>query len=246
MQTDRSPINYLYLSRRLLTGVVQQDEASLSRSNWSVNVSPVPVVGVSRERKPPDYDNLYDLAVRSTEATSDHTGSIDNPWGIYLHGEMEMHFGVFPPHQGWEGHVACYRGESKTADDQPVYVALFGSGSNVIGRRPTDDTSEWYPSSVDGLYMFLDSIREDGDPEVDLIYRTADYGMSVEARVETALRHANGGARADLGRLEFLAVILLAEDDHESREIDFSGRVILAAPLWVATPNPKPFPGWKG
>jgi hypothetical protein len=132
MQTDRSPVSYLYLSRRLLTGVVQQDEASLARSNWSVNVSPVPAVGVSRERKPPDYDNLYDLAARSTEATSDHTGSIDSPWGIYLHGEMDMHFGVFPPHQGWDGNVACYRGESETADGQPVYVACSDRGRTSL------------------------------------------------------------------------------------------------------------------
>lgn len=243
MMTDRSPVHYGYLSRRLLTSVVQQDEAARPRSKWSQTFNPLAMVGLSRERKTPDYANLYDLAMRSTDAVKDLSGSIDSPWAYYIRGQLNVRHGVFSPHMGWDGHVACYRGRTTTTEGGPVYVALFGSASNIVGRRhDAGDSSDYYPSDITGLYLFLDSIREHGDPEVDVIRRTDDYSLSSEARIETALKHAEGGARTDLGPMDFLAVVFICEDEHKSREVGFEGRVIIGAPLWIATPQPQPFP----
>ncbi|MFL6161549.1 MAG: DUF7019 family protein [Jatrophihabitantaceae bacterium] len=241
MVTDRSPVRYDYLSRRLLTSVVQQDEAAMPRSKWSLDLNPLKMVGLSRERKPPDYDNLYDLAMRSTDAVQDQSGTIDSPWAYYIRGRLDLHHGVFSPHMGWNGHVACYRGETTTTDGEPVFIALFGSASNLIGWQLKDEPPPTYtPSDMPGLYLFLDAIREAGDPEVEVMRRTDDYGMSDQGRVESALQHAKGGARTDIGPRDFLATVLIREEEFKSRAADFEGRVLICAPLWIATPLPRP------
>ena len=220
---------------------MQHEEAALRSSKRSIDIN-LRVFSVHLERRAPDYTNLRDLAMRSTEVVSDQTGDIATP-GYYIRDQLVMYHGVFSPHMGWGGHVACYRGQTETSDGQGVFVALFGSASNVVGRRPNDDdTSEYYPSDISGLYSLLDVIREKEDPEIDLGYRSDDYAFSVEERAKIAMQFAIGGATERLGTLDFLAKVLVEVDDCRARDNGFRGRVILGAPIWIATPAPQPYP----
>jgi hypothetical protein len=222
---------------------MQHDEAARARSKWSFDLN-LTHIGFRRERKAPDYSNLRDLAMRSADVVSDNTGNIENP-GVYIRDQLEMHYGVFRPLLGWNGgHVACYRGLTTTEDGKSVFVALFGSASNVVGWRPSDErTSGFYPSDMQGLYSLLDTVREHGDPEIDLDYRIDDYGLPEEARADTAILFATEGATKSLGRLDALIRPFIEINTHDSRRGQFQGRVIVGAPVWIATLPPAPYRG---
>jgi hypothetical protein len=153
--TDRAPFEYRYLSKRLLIGLMQHEEAALPRRKLSLDLN-LRGIGLRGQRKPPNFKNFRDLAMRSTELVRDNTGTLDVP-SYYIHDQLDLCHGVFSPQMGWHGHVACYQGEAIDSDGARVFLALFGSASNVEGRRQRDeDTSEYYPSDMTGLYAFLD------------------------------------------------------------------------------------------
>ena len=199
----------------------QQDEAARPRSRrtWSAAFRGV---GITGQRREPEYTNLLDLAMRSLDLVSDFTGTIATP-DCYVHDEIELRFGVFPPHQGWTGEVACYRGELVTADGDRVFVALFGTASNIVGRRSADDAEGESPSDVYGLYGLLNAAREEGDPSVDDDYLWDDYTVADQLRADIAIQHATVGAQRDRGRLEFLAKVFLDVEDQRWRDGDFHG-----------------------
>jgi hypothetical protein len=238
MLTDSAPFDYVYLSPRLLTDLVHQDEAARGRWSRSFDID-LRLFGLHLQRRAPDFTNPRDLAARSTGLVSDYTGSIEVP-GIYVHGRVNLRHGVFSPHMGWSGgQVACYCGVSATSEGS-VFVALFGSASNVVGRRRADhDRDSFYPSDAAGLYALLDAVRELDDPEIDLDYRIDDHAMSAQTRAERAVMFARGGASVELGELEFLARVYLDVEDYAYAD-DAYRRVIMGAPLWVATPRPAP------
>jgi hypothetical protein len=237
--TDLAPFDYLYLSRRLLTDLFQHEEAARSKWRGTFDLN-VPFLGLHLQRRGPDPNNLRDLAMRSEAIVADQTGDVSHP-GYFIVGEFDAHHGVFEPHMGWRGgEVACYRVETTTATDERVMVALFGSASNVIGRRRADEQSEFYPSDATGLYSLLDAARERDDPEVDLDYRWDDATMSNEARADTAIMFSREGATRRLGTVRFLARVFQVIDSSEFRD-ESVDRVIIGAPLWVATPEPRPF-----
>jgi hypothetical protein len=238
MLTDRAPFEYVYLSSRLLTDLVQHDEATRSRRAWTFDVN-LRFLGLHRQRRVPDLANLRDLAARSLEIVEDNTGNIDVP-GYFVHDQMELRQGVFSPHMGWpDGHIACYYGVSST--DGATFVALFGSATNVVGRRRAnaDNQGSFYPSDAAGLYALLDVIRERDDPEIDLDYRLDDHAMSDESRAERAVMFAKRGASGAARPLEFLARVYLDVQNYSFGE-DVYRRVVVGAPLWIATPRPTP------
>lgn len=151
-----------------------------------------------------------------------------------------MHHGVFEPHLGWIGGiVACYRGEVTCTDGERIFVALFGSASNVIGRRATAGADGgYYPSDIHGLYTILDAARERYDPEIDLEYRWDDAAMEASVRADTAMRFARNGARINVGLNDLLARVFLCAEEQRFDD-GSSGRVIVGTPLWVATPRPR-------
>lgn len=242
MLTDRAPFEYRYLSRRLLTDLVQHDEAARSRWSGSFDL-PLRMLSLHLHRKAPEFTNLHDLAMRSPDLVSDNTGTLSEP-GLYVRGQAELHHGVFSPHMGWlGGHIACYRGEAATPDGS-VFIALFGSASNIVGwrRRDEDDVGSYYPSDVTGLYALLDAAREPDDPEIDFDFRWDDHAMSDEDRARRAVMFAREGATSPAQALEFLARVFLVVDDDSFASEEYR-RVIVGAPLWVATPRPQPFQG---
>ena len=191
----------------------------------------------SAERDP---DNLHALARRSSQLVADNTGDLERP-GQWFQARMPLRFGDFDTHQGWSGGaVAIFSGTSiSTENGQETRLVLIGSASNLVGYRSTEKVSGFYPSAIWGLYTLLDAIREQQDPEIMLDYRIDDCEISSTARAVAAVDLAGGGANRDLGTVDFLARTMLEVD-----EAPLSGgattRVLIGAPLWVATPPPLP------
>lgn len=239
MLTDRSPSEYLYLSRRLLTDLFMHEEATSSRTRMTFDIT-VPFLRVHVQRRAPNLDNLRDLARRSSELVSDQTGTIADP-GYYIGGECQAHLGVFSPLMGWrEGKIACLRIDVANGDDERTVVALFGSARNVVGWRGEDELeTDFHPSDAAGLYSIIDAARERDDPEVDLEYRWDDAALSDEARADAALMLARAGARRPVGRVKFLAKVFQEFDQRDLRG-ESVDRLIVGAPIWVATGDPRP------
>lgn len=244
MLTNRAPFEYLYLSRRLLADLVRNDEAVRPRTRRTFSFG---AFGqrLTATRRAPDYDSVQDLAARSLDLVDDHLGGLDRVWETYVHAEVDLYRGVFAPHMGWDGgEVACFRADLLSVDDRSsVFVALFGSASNLTGYRAKPGADHgFYPSDIAGLYSLLDAIREPGDPETDLDYRLHDQSLDPATRVDEAIMFAQGGARLGPQRLEFLARRLLYEESFDGLHGTYDC-VIVGAPLWVRTPKPTASPG---
>jgi hypothetical protein len=189
-------------------------------------------------RVEPDSTNLHDLATRSLGEVADFSGPAGNSLH-YIHDDFELRSGVFRALMGWSGgHVACFSGEKVTADGEHIFVALFGSPSNMIGRKEQKDDFAYYPSDIAGLYGLLDAAREADDPDIDFHYRWEDQSSSTEGRVEAAVMFAHGGATRPARRLRFLARVFIEADSY-----DFGGdrfdSVVVGTPLWVSTTPPQ-------
>ena len=151
-----------------------------------------------------------------------------------------MRYGVFEPHIGWRGgRVACYAGEGRAADGGRVFLALFGSSSNVVGYLDDEPRQGEMPSDITGLYTMLDLAREPDDPEIDFDYRWDDGHVTEDSRADTAIKFARMGARTAIGEHDFLARVFIEVENYRYDD-SFTGRVIVGTPLWVATPKPAP------
>ncbi|MDQ2837697.1 MAG: hypothetical protein M3Y42_03290 [Actinomycetota bacterium] len=222
----------------MLAEMFQHDEAA--RRRWQVSAGfNVWIANLQLARADLDHTNMHALAARAEQLVSDHTGDLaDTRMGLYLRDRLPLRYGVFEPHMGWRGgRVACYAGQGRTAEGEQVFLALFGSSSNVVGYRDDEVRQGEVPSDITGLYTMLDLAREPGDPEIDFEYRWDDGHLDEQARAETAIKFARMGARIPIGEHEFLARIFIEVDDYRYYD-DFSGKVIVGTPLWIATPKP--------
>lgn len=239
MGTDRNPIDYHYLSRRLLTELRDYEEAVRAPRSWRFRLG-LPSAGVETGSSERDPDNLHALARRSSQLVSDNTGDLERP-GRWFQAQLPLRYGVFDTHLGWSGgEVAIFSGTATSAEDeQETRLVLIGSASNLVGYRPKQEGSGFHPSAISGLYALLDAIREQNDPEVMLDYRIDDLELPPTARAAAAVQLAAGGARTALGTMTFLARTMLELD-----QVPLAGRaharVLIGAPLWVATPPPQP------
>jgi hypothetical protein len=160
--------------------------------------------------------------------------------GQYLRARLELRFGIFSALMGWPGgRVACYTTVATVDSGAKVFLALFGSASNVHGYRDEGGTG-FYPSDLFGLLTMLDLVREPQDPRLDDGYLWNDGSSSDEARASEAITLAQGGASTPIGEHEFLARAFIAVDDYLAPG-EFEGKVVLGTPLWVATPLPAPY-----
>jgi hypothetical protein len=241
MLTDRAPFDYRYLSGRLLVDLFQHDEAA--RPPWKITGGVnLWLTNLQATRADRDHANLHALAMRSEQLVSDQTGSVEYTGaGLYVRDRLDLRHHIFEPHMGWRGgSVASYSGEVITADGDHVFVALFGSASNVVGYRDPGGTG-FYPSDMAGLYTMLDLAREPSDPEIDFEYRWEDGHLSEDALAHNAIKFSLGGQPRRIGEHEFLARIFIDVEHHRYGD-EFEGRVVMGAPLWVATPGPAPMP----
>lgn len=239
MLTDRAPFEYRYLSSRLLADLFQHEEAGRRRLHFSGELSAW-IAKLQVARAQPDQANLHALARNAERLVSDHTGSVSYTGAaLYVKDQLPLRHGVFEPLMGWlGGKVACYAGEGTNDDGQQVFLALFGSASNVVGYRAEGGTG-YCPSDMTGLYTMLDAVREPHDPQIDLDYLWDDGNLSRSTRADAAIQYAQGAAKMHIGPHEFLARVYLDVDNHRSGQ-HFTGQVIVGTPLWIATPRPRP------
>jgi len=140
---------------------------------------------------------------------------------------------------GWQdkSHVdiAAMKAE-RDSEDGRLLVALFGSASNYRGRKPQNDDLPEIPSDVDGLYGILERTRESWDPVIDNDFLDRDIGWDPAGRADTARRLFDTrftGFRQD--RFD-----VLLQSFCQVEEVGPYARVIIGAPVWVATPRPHP------
>jgi hypothetical protein len=236
MFSDRAPFEYRYLSKRLLHDIFEHDNATRRRWGFKMTLS-ASVASLELSSSTPDQSNLHYLARRAEPLVSDYTGSLTDLAGcVYFKDRLDLRFGVFEGLRGWQGgRVACYAGVAETGDGA-VFVGLFGSASNVVGYRNEGAGSGFYPSDLYGICDLLDLIREPKDPPVDEDMRWEEGELSTEGRVSAVLTLANGGAVKQIGVHDILAKLFFYKNDVSDHE--FSGRVVVGTPLWVATPRP--------
>ena len=238
--TDREPFEYRYLSRRLLADLFQHDEAT--RRRWKFQAAISAWVGsLQASRASLDHTNMHALAARSEHLVTDNTSSLKKTAAAatYIKDQLELRHGIFAPHQGWDGgEVACYSGEITNEENERVFLALFGSASNVIGYR-SDGGIGYYPSDIMGLYTMLDLVREPDDPEMDYEFRWDDGHLDAQYRAYAAVKFSHAEVCIPIGGHDFLARIFL-EVSNFRYEDNFTGRVIIGTPLWIATPRPVP------
>ena len=227
------------MSRRLLGDLFQHDEAT--RRRWKIQGEINVALGsLQASRADLDRDNVHALAARAEQLVSDHTSNLANTAAAatYVKDQLDLRFGIFEPHLGWDGgKVACYSGEITNIDNERVFVALFGSASNVVGYRAKDGAG-YYPSDMAGLYTMLDLVREPDDPEMEYEYRWEDGHYDAQYRADAAVRLAGVDACTRIGVHDFLARIFISTPRDGSSSIE---RIIVGTPLWVATPRPLPY-----
>ncbi|MBN9608072.1 MAG: hypothetical protein J0I11_01980 [Actinobacteria bacterium] len=240
MLTDRAPFDYRYLSGRLLRELAQQDDAT--RSRWRASGELTAVFGhVNISRPERDNTNLYMLAQRSEKLVSDHTTrDLTQAYsGQYLRTQLPLRFGIFEPHMGWAGGKVAYYLAEVQDDAKRFVVALFGSAANVVGNRDTGG-SGYYPSDMRGLYTLLYLVRDPSGPGMDPPDYLWDDGRPYdEVRASAAVTLARRSAKGTPEQLDFLARLFVSVEDLDLGN-GTAGKVLVGAPLWVATPKPQP------
>jgi hypothetical protein len=121
-----------------------------------------------------------------------------------------------------------------------VLVGLFGSISNYMWRVPKSEDFGEIPSDVTGLYEILDRTAENGDPTLDAERVEHEVDVIPESRADTVLRLLGDrfkGFRRE--RLDLLIEVFYCFDDYSFGGCHFD-RVLIGAPVWVATPALRP------
>jgi hypothetical protein len=241
MGTDNWLVDFKYISTRLVTDIVQQHEAATPRHDRSTSLG-IRGSSVSFQKRHPDYDNRFDLALRATEAVANLTGSLEAD-GPYVRATLNMHRYITIVHQGWKDsanvEIAILASDEKKRRRR-TFVALVGSVGNYIGHAPSEPLSGWHPSDADGLYEILASSLEPTDELVDPKWLAEDARNDPLSRLDTALAITEN-IETDLGSepLEFLA-----RADYQLHNLSYRGErfahVLLGAAVWACTPGPVP------
>jgi hypothetical protein len=241
MATDNWPVSFVYISNRLVTEIVQQHEAMQSpwRASFSLNLK---LAALGIRHRDLGYHNKFDLCRRATDAVRDHTGTPELP-GQYVRTKLAITPGLLTVLHGWDDQshvdIAAMFSEDQIPDVGSVLIALFGSASNYVGRRPRDDGVNEIPSDVDGLYGILDRTREQADPRIAEHFLDRDPGHTSEGRVDIALGLARDRFRGfERRRLDLLMRIFYCVDHYSAGRVHYD-RVLIGAPVWAATPMPR-------
>ena len=182
------PVDFRYISSRLVRQIVQQDEAL--RPAWGLRRISILHGVLGFQRREPDRDNEFALCRQATEAVRDLTGVIAQAWSPYIRTQCDLTMGFMTVHMGWKTvsnvEIAVMKAEVNDPKTGKVLVALFGSASNYRGRPASDGLAE-IPSDVDGLYGILERTRVSVDPQIDDRELDRDIGHSPESRADTAV-----------------------------------------------------------
>ncbi len=238
MVTDNWPVDFRYISKRLVREIVQQSEASKPKVAYGVSVG-VKAFSFQRRKRQPDYKNLFDLAKRAAEDVKDNTGTLVDP-GEYVRTEVDITMGTLTVLQGWEeSHVTIAMMIADRANIDGTLLALVGSVSNYRHRKQVKNAGGEIPSDVAGFYSILEQVQEPTDPRLHPEYVEDDRELSTESRVDVLLRLMDRFRVISDARMDILARVFFTLTDY-SHWGDAYDRVILGAPVWVATPPPRP------
>ena len=237
MPTDRWPVDFRYISKRLVRQMVDQDAAT--RTRWRSIGIPTPWGTLGLHREPIDRGNLFALCKEATGAVTDLTSTVSHSWGTYIRGELDLKMGVMEVLRGWKDHshveIAAMKAVLTDPEVGSIFIGLFGSASNYVGRNPVSDDLGEIPSDVDGLYGILERTREPRDPEISDFELDRDLGHSLASRTDGAVRLLGDRFRGFRdGRYDVLLQNFCTVELTEPYDL-----VILGAPVWVATPEPQ-------
>jgi hypothetical protein len=238
--TDNWPVDFRYISKRLVRDIVEQHQAARPRRVLSGGLN-IKGASFTARAAEPDYKNRFDLARRATEAISDNTGTLEIG-GDYVRAELELVPAHFKVHLGWRRsynqEVAAFFADGTYGSFGRTFVGLFGSISNFTGRIPVEAGSGWWPSDVVGLYHILEAAREQTDarPIADYVKRDVSSDGSSSYAVARVIAH-HIAERFTAERLEFLAKAFYQVHDVEMEGAAYD-TVLIGAPIWVATPQP--------
>jgi len=269
--TDNWPVDFRYISRRLVREIVQQHEAAGPGREYKIGgtagITAGPVnfgLTVEESKRPVDDQNYYDLARRATMAVIDHTGYLDKndphgriPTGPYVRARMHLQMQQVPL-GAWEdayNHpIAAFVGYETLDDFGRVFVGLVGSASNFVHSRRDQSRATRTPSDALGLYEIIEQCREltaDGVLEPGISARHL-----ARERIHCSTDLARYHAAASLFQGTYITAYseqleALIRVHHLATDIDLDitgpdGRrmrpfdlVILGAPIWVSTPEPR-------
>jgi hypothetical protein len=245
MATDNDPVDYRYISARLTRELVQQHEAARPRKRWTGGMN-VHGIELRRNEEPINFENRFELAARTTAAVKNLTGTLASP-ADFVHETMELSFMKVKVHIGFKGTghqlVAGYFSDLDLPGLGRVFIALFGSITNVRGWRVADDLqADVSPSDAAGLYEILASTLEANDAPIIKRYLKDERQLSAEDRFNSAhgIAFRHNEPLTYSGEFEFLAVNHgLTHDislDHQHYDV-----AVLGAPIWIKTPPPVPF-----
>ena len=241
MVTDNWPVDFRYISSRLVSEIVQQAEAARTNRRLSASLN-IQLLSLAVSKRDLDYRNKFLLCQEAAAAVADHTGSLEFP-GAYVRQEIELEMGFLTVLMGWKKKthvtIASLLGTVPVDGVGQVLVALFGSDANYTWKRPKENDLSEIPSDVDGLYGLLDATREASDPEIEDHFLDRDPGHDDKSRVDLVvgiLRDRYKGYKKV--RLDVLAKVFYCVDEFSLGE-DHYDRVIIGSPVWAATPMPR-------
>lgn len=217
MLTDNWPVDFTYISRRIVKEIVQQHEAGRSERalkislTGSIALGPIsPGISFESSKRQVDYDNYFDLAKRATVAVSDHTGWLARDrqdrilTGQYVRAKIHMQVQKVPlPVTVWEkayNHpVAIFAGIETVPGVGRVFIGLAGSASNFLHVHGGPSTATRTPSDAVGIYDIIQQSREltekgvlePGISAADLA-QEFKYCSSEDARFQEAISLFNG------------------------------------------------------
>ena len=173
LPTDNWPVQFRYISRRLVREKVQQHEAARGGLIGDIDVGvELPGIGtIGTHLEPPDYDNPLDLARRTTAAVREMTGTIERP-AEYVRTTLTFLTKTCNVGLGWDDEtrdgwpIAGLFADEDVAGLR-VFVALFGSVSNLHAwREHGTPVGHYTPSDAAGLYLILNAVLEEEDPGI--------------------------------------------------------------------------------
>lgn len=241
MGTDNWPVHFRYISGRQLDDIVQQSEAARPRWQPTLLLN-LKIASIGLTKIDPGYRNKYLLCRKATEEVRDHTGTLAHP-GDLVRDEFELRMGYLTVHRGWQDRtnvrIAAMMNVVSVEGVGEVLVALFGSESNYVWKRPADSDRCEIPSDVDGLYGLLNATREPVDPPIESDFLDADPEHEDFSRADLVVRlleDRHEGFRVKL--LDVLARVFYCIDDYSFAETHYD-RVLIGSPVWAATPVPR-------
>jgi len=226
-------VDYRYISKRLVRQIVDEDTAG--RSRWRFSGFPTPWGAIGLYREPVNRKNDFALVREATKIASDDTSTIAQGWGPYIRAELDLTIGIITVLGGWKDQwhveIAAMKAEVVDPEVGRVFVAMFGSASNYLGRKPVADELAEVPSDVDGLYGILDRTREFEDPAIENYFLDRDLGYTPSSRAEIAERMLNGPRFRGIRSERFDVLMQSFSTDESTKPYDL---VILGTPIWIA------------